>query len=222
MKSIREMDLQDRPREKLVKKGVQALSDRELIAVVIGSGVAGRDVNQVAADILKMMKKQGSTLAFDDLTTIQGVGPTKACQMVAAFELARRFLVKETDGVTRITCPDDVLPLVGILIAKKQEHFVCITLNGAGELLEQRTITVGTLNHSPVHPREVFADAITDRAASVIFVHNHPSGNPEPSSQDIAITRQLKDAGEILGIRVQDHVIIASRGHTSLRERGLL
>jgi DNA repair protein RadC len=221
MKPIREMDLQDRPREKLAKKGAQALSDRELIAAVIGRGVAGRDVNQVAADILKALKTQGSELGLPDLTAIQGVGEAKACQMLAAFELARRYQ-KETNNVARITGPDDVVPLVGWLIAKKQEHFVCITLNGAGELIEKRTISVGILNHSPVHPREVFAPAITDRAASVIFVHNHPSGNPEPSSQDIAITRQLKDAGEILGIRVQDHLIIAARGHTSLRERGLL
>jgi DNA repair protein RadC len=210
----------DRPREKLMKKGAQALSDRELVAAVIGSGMAGRDVNRVAADINRRLQQKGPSFSCDDLTTIPGVGPKKACQMVAAFELARRHHVKaDTD---RITCPDDVMPLVHHLIPKKQEHFICITLNGAGELIEQRTITVGLLNHSPVHPREVFADAITDRAASVILVHNHPSGNPEPSSQDLAITRQLKEAGEILGIRVQDHLIVSARGRTSLRERGLL
>jgi DNA repair protein RadC len=103
----------------------------------------------------------------------------------------------------------------------KQEHFICITLNGAGEVIGNRTITVGLLNHSLVHPREVFADAITDRAASVICVHNHPSGSLEASTQDIMITRQLASAGEILGIRLLDHVIVTKQGHLSLKEKGI-
>jgi DNA repair protein RadC len=122
----------------------------------------------------------------------------------------------------KITKPDDILPHVVDLILKKQEHFICFTLNGAGELIEKRTLTVGLLNHSPVHPREVFADAITDRAASVVLVHNHPSGSPEPSAPDIEITRQLAEAGTLLGITVLDHIIVAARGHVSLKERGIL
>ncbi|HZD43102.1 MAG TPA: JAB domain-containing protein, partial [Methanomicrobiales archaeon] len=116
----------------------------------------------------------------------------------------------------------DIPPLVPDLIAKKQEYFLCITLNGAGEVIEKRTITVGLLNHSLVHPREVFADAITDRAASVILVHNHPSGSLELSSQDIAITRQLAESGSLLGIRVLDHIIVSKNGYLSMKERGLL
>jgi DNA repair protein RadC len=221
MKAMRETDRCDRPREKLKERGAQALTERELIAAIIGSGVAGRDVNRVAADIQRRIRERHTALEYQDLIAIPGVGPTKACQMIAAFELARRHL-PDKEEIVKITCPDDVVPLVRDLIPMKQEHFVCITLNGAGERIERRTVTVGLLNHSPVHPREVFAYAVTDRAASVILVHNHPSGNPEPSSQDLAVTRQLVDAGEILGIRVQDHIIIASRGHVSLRERGHL
>ena len=126
------------------------------------------------------------------------------------------------NGSLKVTEPGHVLPLVEEIRGKKQEYFVCVTLNGAGEVLATRTVTVGLLNHSLVHPREVFADAITDRAASIICVHNHPSGSLEPSSQDIMITKQLIDSGTILGIRVLDHVIVTRQGYLSMRERGLI
>ena len=122
----------------------------------------------------------------------------------------------------KISTPADILPLVSFLSGKKQEHFICITLNGANEVIETRTITMGLLNHSLVHPREVFADAITDRAASIICVHNHPSGTLDPSSQDIAITRQLADAGTLVGIRLLDHLIITDSGWLSMKEQGLI
>jgi len=152
---------------------------------------------------------------------IEGVGAAKACQIVACFELTRRYRASDVRG-RRVTKPEDVLPMVAHLAGRKQEHFVCITLNGAGEVIDRRTVTIGLLNQSLVHPREVFAEAITDRAASVILVHNHPSGTLEPSGQDIAITRQLAEAGSILGIRVLDHLIVTGNGHVSLRELGYL
>jgi DNA repair protein RadC len=219
MKSIREIPSNDRPREKLQRMGAAHLSDRELIAAIIGKGIPGRDVYRISADIERCIMSKGSSLECQDLQDIAGVGSTKTCQIVAAFELARRHLIKD---VVKIGTPADVLPEVSHLIDKKQEYFVCLTLNGAGELIANRVITVGLLNHSPVHPREVFADAITDRAASVIFAHNHPSGNPEPSAQDIGITRQLAEAGSLLGITVQDHIIVAKRGYVSLKERGVI
>jgi DNA repair protein RadC len=219
MKPIREVPVSNRPREKLKRMGAAALSDRDLIAAIIGKGIPGRDVYLVANEIAKVMKQNGSQLTCQDLIGIEGVGITKACQVIAGMELARRFLIKD---IVKITSPQDVLPLVSHYIDKKQEYFICVTLNGAGEMIANRIITVGLLNHSPVHPREVYADAITDRAASVIFVHNHPSGNPEPSSQDVEITRQLVEAGSILGINVLDHIIVGKRGHVSLKERGLL
>jgi DNA repair protein RadC len=222
MKPIRDLPENDRPREKLKKKGAEALSDRELIAAIIGRGVQGRDVLSVAGDIGRVITAKGGGITCSDLGDIAGVGTAKACQLVAAFELARRYPVRDHNHRLRITSPEDIKPLVADLIPKKQEWFICITLNGAGELIERRTITVGLLNHSPVHPREVFADAITDRAASVVLVHNHPSGSPEPSAPDIEITRQLAEAGTLLGITVLDHIIVAARGHVSLKERGIL
>ncbi|MDT8357561.1 MAG: DNA repair protein RadC [Methanomicrobiaceae archaeon] len=219
MKPLKDIPKADRPREKLQKSGPEKLSDKELIAAIIGRGVPGRDVYAISREISRCLQQKGVHLSCEDLLSVEGVGPTKACQIVAAFELARRFLVRD---VVKITSPEDILPLVSDLNGKKQEHFLCLTLNGAGELIAKRTVTVGLLNHSPVHPREVYADAITDRAASVIFVHNHPSGDPSPSSQDVEITRQLQEAGAILGIRVLDHIVVGKRGWVSLKQRGLM
>ncbi|WOF15223.1 DNA repair protein RadC [Methanoplanus sp. FWC-SCC4] len=219
MKKITEIRAEDRPREKIGRLGVKNLKNQELIAAIIGRGIPGRDVNRIASDIEKMLDDKKGYICYDDLLCVGGVGEAKAAQIVASFELVRRYF-PETEECIKISRPEDVLPLVNDLKYKKQEHFVCISVNGAGEMIEKRTITVGILNHSPVHPREVFSDAITDRAASVIFVHNHPSGNPEPSMQDIEITKRLNEAGEILGITVSDHVIVAKKGYVSLKGRG--
>ncbi|MCC7565337.1 MAG: DNA repair protein RadC [Methanomicrobiaceae archaeon] len=221
MKKMRELPDFDRPREKLAEKGPEALTENELIAILIGRGTRGRDVFQVASDIKKKLAAARGCPAYGDLIGIDGVGSAKACQIVAGFELARRYMQADMRG-SRVASPEDVLPLVSYVADKRQEHFVCITLNGAGEVINTRTITVGLLNQSLVHPREVFAEAITDRAASVILVHNHPSGTMEPSTQDIAITRQLVEAGSILGIRVLDHIIVSRKGHVSLKERGYI
>jgi DNA repair protein RadC len=219
MKRISEIPIPDRPREKIMQRGVSVLTDRELVAAIIGGGTRERTVLDVAGDVVRRLQK-GPPYDYDDLCGIAGIGPAKASQIMACFELSRRY--GGNGDRKRISAPEDVLPLVTYLGPKKQEHFICITLNGAGEVIGDRTITIGLLNNSLVHPREVFADAITDRAASVIFVHNHPSGSLEASTQDIAITRQLVSAGEILGIRVLDHLIITRNGHVSMREQGLL
>lgn len=219
MKPFREISETDRPREKIARLGIENLSNGELIAAIISRGIPGRDVNAISSDIEKILEECRGRPTYEEFLAVGGVGASKASQLMAAFELARRYSDR---GGIRIEKPADVLPLVNYLNPKKQEYFICITLNGAGELIEQRVVTVGLLNHSPVHPREVFADAITDRAASVLFVHNHPSGNPEPSSQDIEITRRLGDAAEILGITVLDHIITARKGYVSLRERGIV
>jgi len=222
MKRMRDLAVCDRPREKIARKGARALSDHELIAAILGHGTPQRDVFSLAKDISGLFLRRGEEVSYDDLVGIPGIGQSRASQILASLELARRYNRKMEEERTRIQSPADVLPLVSDITGKSQEHFVCITLNGAHEVIERRTITVGLLNHSLVHPREVFADAITDRAAAVICVHNHPSGSLEPSQQDIEITRQLREAGEILGIRVLDHVIVARSGYTSLRERGIL
>lgn len=221
MKKMRDVPSRDRPREKIAGKGVSALSDTELIEAIIGRGTKNNDVREIAQEIGVLLKREGNKISYEGLQTIDGIGPTKASQITACFELGRRYFSSEEHEV-KVTKPEDILPLVSYLKDKRQEHFVCITLNGAGEVLGNRIITVGLLNHSLVHPREVFADAIADRAASLICVHNHPSGSLEPSSQDIAITTQLRESGTLLGIQLIDHIIVTRNGHVSMRERGLL
>ncbi len=221
MKRMKDLPPQDRPREKIARKGAAALKDEELIEAIIGRGTKNRDVRTIARDICRLMGEQKVPVRYDELASVSGVGPTRASQILACFELGRRYYATPGQQV-KVTRPEDILLLVPDLAGKRQEHFICITLNGAGEVLGNRTITVGLLNHSLVHPREVFADAITDRAASVICVHNHPSGSLEPSSQDIAITQQLKEAGALVGIPLIDHIIVSRAGHLSMRERGLV
>lgn len=219
MKRIKELPDFDRPREKLISKGPEALSDIELIAIIIGKGVPGMDAFQIAREISKTIKNDLAQLTYENLREIGGVGSAKACQILASFELARRYLIKEA---VKITSPADILPLVSTIADKKQEYFICVSLNGAGEVVGNRIITVGLLDHNLVHPREVFADPITDRAASVILVHNHPSGILEPSKQDILMTKQLVEAGSVLGIKVLDHLIVSKKGYLSLKGEGLL
>ncbi len=221
MKKMRDLPPMDRPREVIARKGASALSDTELIEAIIGRGTKTRDVRVLSKEICSLLQAQKPNIRYDDLKAIDGVGPTKASQIMACFELGRRYHAPSGPDI-RVTKPEDVIPFVAHLRDKRQEHFVCITLNGAGEVLGNRVITVGLLNHSLVHPREVFADAIVDRAASVICVHNHPSGSLEPSPQDIAITTQLKEAGQLVGIQLIDHIIVTRNGHMSLRERGLI
>ncbi|MBN2734654.1 MAG: DNA repair protein RadC [Methanomicrobiaceae archaeon] len=219
MKKIKDTLVRDRPREKIERLGVKNLKNRELIAAIIGRGIPGRDVNLISSDVEKILDEKEGRIEISDLLALEGIGLSKASQIVAAFELSRRY---SNEKIIKVTCPEDVLPMVEFLRQKRQEYFVCITLNGAGEVIKDRIVTVGLLNHSPVHPREVFSDAITDRCASVIFVHNHPSGNPEPSQQDTDITKRLCEAGEILGIEVLDHLIVSQRGYVSFKKRGLI
>ncbi len=221
MKKMKEVPELDRPREKIAVKGARALSDTELIEAIIGRGVKNKDVREIARDISQILNLKKTEIRYEDLQEIEGIGPTKASQIMACFELGRRYF-RIDDAPAKILKPEDIIPVVTWLRDRKQEHFVCITLNGAGEVLNSRTITVGLLNHSLVHPREVYADAITDRAASIICVHNHPSGSLDPSSQDIAITRQIQEAGVLLGIQLLDHIIITKKGFLSMKERGLL
>jgi len=221
MKKMKEVPVRDRPREKIAFRGVSVLSDNELIEAIIGRGTKDKDVREISREIGGLIQQHRDNLRYKDLEEVDGIGPTKASQIIACFELGRRYY-KPSGPDIRVTRPEDILPLVAHLKEKRQEHFICITLNGAGEILGNRTITVGLLNHSLVHPREVFADAITDRAASIICIHNHPSGSLTPSSQDIAITNQLRDAGSLIGIQLIDHIIVSKNGHVSMREQGLL
>ncbi len=218
-KDLRELPVADRPREKLRQRGSQALSDQELVALLLGSGGRGRGVLALAGEIVSRFGQHPATVRLEELESIPGVGEAAACRIVAALELGRRCLSKIGPVIRR---PADVVPYVREIIDKKQEHFVCLSLSGAAEVLASRVVSVGLLDAALVHPREVFADVVTDRAASVVLAHNHPSGVCEPSAEDLTLTRQLVEAGHMLGIPVVDHVIVSRGGIVSLRERGLL
>lgn len=203
-----------RPREKLATKGAGALSDYELLMAIIGSGNAQADVTKIARRVRKLISEKGSELTYEDLLNVGGLGPAKATQIIAGFELWRRqFEVPDRPIIDSIE--KAVLQLEDIR-HKKQEHFACLTLDGANRLIERRVITIGTLTASLVHPREVFAEAITDRAASVIVAHNHPSGNLEASQADLDVTERLREAGVLVGISLIDHIIITSSGYASI------
>lgn len=207
--SDRRKDL--RPREKLQTRGAASLSDYELLMAMIGSGVSGSDVTKIARDVQKLIKEKGSELILDDLLGIKGLGLAKATPIMASYELWRRqFEVSERPI---IDSPEKVVEQLADIRDKKQEYFVCLTLDGANRLIAKRIITIGTLTSSLVHPREVFAEAITDRAASIIVAHNHPSGNLEPSEADKQVTGRLLEAGELLGINLLEHLIITPTEH---------
>ena len=218
MKTIKDLPKHSRPREKLREKGASALTDEELVAAILGMGTAGVDVRTIARQVASLIREHKGKLTLDHLIEVPGMGLAKAAQILSAFELARRHLLKES---VRITCAKDVLPLVADIAGRQQEYFVCISLNGANEVIEKRVVTIGLLDKSPVHPREVFADVIADRAASVIFAHNHPSGDLQPSEADLNVHGQLTEAGKILGLRVLDHIVVTRKGYYSFQEAGL-
>ena len=201
--SDRRKDL--RPREKLAAKGAAALSDYELLMAIVGSGNAQADVTKIAQELLKVLRRDRE-LRMEIVRTVVGVGEAKASEIVASFELAKRYLLESEQPI--IDSPDKAVEQLADIRDKKQEYFVCLTLDGANRLIAKRVISIGTLTSSLVHPREVFAEAITDRAASIIVAHNHPSGTLEASEADREVTRRLKEAGELLGIKLIDHIVV--------------
>jgi len=218
-KSINDIPKQDRPREKLLRKGAGALSDQELLAVLLGKGTQGVDVMALAAKLARIMDEKGLGVRAEDLTGLEGVGDAKATLILAAIEFARRRIKPEG---AKIETPADLLPHVRHYADRKQEHFICASINGANEVLNIRVVSIGLIDKSPVHPREVFADVLLDRASAIIVAHNHPSGGLEPSASDIEITGQLKAAGSVVGITLLDHIIFNRRGYYSFLEAGRL
>lgn len=204
----------DRPREKLAKYGVGKLSDLELLMAIIGSGNKQADVGKIAREVLKILRQKGGDISYDDLRGMVGLGEAKISVIVASLELAWRYLLDNDQPI--IDSPEKAVELLADIRDKKQEYFVCLTLDGANRLIAKRVISIGTLTASLVHPREVFADAIADRAASIIVAHNHPSDDLRPSSADMAVTERLKQAGELLGIELIDHLIVTKDRFKSL------
>jgi DNA repair protein RadC len=222
---IRDWPADERPREKLINRGPDLLTEAELLAILIGSGSGKVTAVDLAKKLLVEHKSLRSIagLGVGDLKRFRGIGDARAVSIVAAFELARRLQSSPEAEHLIIRAPSDVAEkFIPILRDLKQEVFIVVLLNSANRITKEVTITRGLLNSSLTHPREVFRQAIVDHAASVILIHNHPSGNLEPSQEDITITKQIVEAGKVVGIPVHDHLIIAGAGFTSFAERGLM
>lgn len=219
MKNIKDLHKHDKPREKLAIKGAEALKNDELLAILLGSGIQGKDVRKLSKEIISILENDFENLTLDKLCDIHGLDPAKASQIIASIELSKRYLIRSSK---RITSAQEVYDELKPFSTKTQEHFLTITLDGASHIINRRTVFIGTLNQSIVHPREVFADAIADRAAGIIIAHNHPSGTLEASRSDIQITHRLKEVSKLVGIELLDHVILSKHGFYSFSDEGLL
>lgn len=222
--TIHDLPEEERPRERLVKFGEQALSAQELLQLILGRGVAGESVVVTAQKLLSRFGslQKLSEASIEELSSIKGIGLAKVAQVKAAFEISRRVSTQTPPYKSKeLTDPEKVYRLVrGKLKDYHREHFYIIALNSRGHSIAE--VSVGSLDASVVHPREVFAEAIKSKAASVVFVHNHPSGDPTPSEDDLAITKKLVKASEILGIIVADHIILTKNNYFSLKAEGLI
>ncbi|GAB1429156.1 DNA repair protein RadC [Aminivibrio sp.] len=215
MKKIKDIPQSERPREKLLKQGAHCLSDQELLAVILGRGTQKDDVLALSKKIIKFIDEKGLLFSPHDITAVDGIGSAKAASIAAAFEFVRRRIKPE--GL-KIKFPADVLPLIQHYADRKQEHFLSVSINGANEVMNVRVVSIGLVNKSHVHPREVFADVIAERASAVIVAHNHPHGELKPSPEDRHITQQLKEAAKILGLSFLDHIIFNTKGYYSFAE----
>jgi DNA repair protein RadC len=213
-KRIKEMEVHNRPRERMAERGAEALNDQELLAILIGSGNKERSVTTIAREVMELLD-QRNRITQEELITISGLGPAKATLIIAALELGRRRLPAKR---RQIRTPSDVYPLIRHYASRMQEHLLAISLNGAQEVLSINVCSIGLVNRTIVHPREVFSEALAQRASAIIVAHNHPSGVLEPSMEDREVTRRLKKAGDILGIPIIDHLIFSEDGFISMLE----
>ena len=223
--TIHDLPVAERPRERLQRFGVEALSAQEILALILGRGIAGESVTVTAQRLLSQfgnLRGIGGA-SVEELSQVKGIGVAKASQIKAAFELANRLEgYPEAGKQALVKSPGEAVSLVkGRLKGKKREHFLALLLDTRSQLIKVSEISVGSLDTSIVHPREVFKEAISASAASIIFVHNHPSGDPEPSEDDIKLTKRLVQAGEIVGIDVLDHVIVTDKDYVSMKREGL-
>lgn len=215
----------DMPRERMMAMGIDALSNAELIAILLRTGSAGEPVLNLAGRLISQVGglHQLTDISLEELKNIKGIGTVKAIQLLAGIELGRRIAKLAPHARFVIRSPEDVAKLLmEELRHLTQEHFICLFLNTKNHVIAKRVIFIGSLNSSIVHPREIFKDAIRRSSASVICVHNHPSGDPAPSREDIEVTGRLIEAGKIIGIDVLDHVIIGDGRFCSLKEKGLI
>lgn len=224
---VRDLPPEERPREKLLAYGPSGLSNAELLAILLRSGTRKKSVLRIAEEILAHIKEQGLVgmvhISAAELAKIDGVGKVKAATLQAAVELARRLAVQQSAKIQMITGPEDVaryaMPHYRF---EQKEHFAVLLLNTKNHVISMPEVSVGSLSASVVHPREVFRAAIDHAAAAMILLHNHPSGDPTPSREDIAVTERLVKAGKIMDIPVLDHVVLGRDRFISLKEKGLL
>lgn len=226
MTKVKELPLDDRPREKLILRGPQSLSDAELIAILLRTGTKGKNVIQIAQGLLQKYGNLNilSTQTIEAIKNFSGIGKDKAASLIAAFEISRRAdSQKKWFSNKKITSPSDVAEVfIPLLRDEVKEKFIVVCLNTANKIIKHELISVGNLNSSVVHPREVFKVAIENNSANIILLHNHPSGNPEPSSEDISLTKKLIEAGKLMEIQVFDHIIIAGNNYCSLVEKRIV
>jgi DNA repair protein RadC len=208
-----------RPRERLCREGPSALADKDLLAILLNTGVKGKNVLELATDILELLEKKQDMPSVHEISLLTGMGVSKACVIVAMLEFGRRRW-----GIrgTKIRSPADIYPLIRHYADRKQERFIGVSLNGAHEVIAIRIITIGLVNQTIAHPREVFADMIADRANAAIVAHNHPSGSVAPSPEDDGMTTRLYESGKILGINLLDHVIFTESAYYSYSQDGRL
>jgi len=217
---IKDLEKVDLPREKLAKYGRDKLKDYELLAILLGSGIKGLNVLELSKKILKVVYKIGiKNITLKDLLEIKGLGSAKASQVFALFELGRRL---NSENKNEILSAEDVWKLCVDINDSKKENFLAFYLDTQNRLIERQIISIGTLNASLVHPREVFEPAITLHSASIIIAHNHPSGELEPSKEDKEVTKRLKEAGFLLGIEIVDHIILTKNGYFSFQQKNIL
>jgi len=209
---------EDRPRERLIRLGPQSLSDEELLSIILVSGIHGKNVTLLARELLSKLEAEKKLPTVSELCGLSGLGVSKACTVSAMLEFGRR---KWASG-QRIRHPEDIHDIIRHHADRRQEKFISISLNGAHEVLAVRIVTIGLVNRTIIHPREVLADPIQDRASSIAVAHNHPSGNLQPSMEDRKITQRLKDAAEILGLNFLDHLIFSDTDLFSFRREGLI
>lgn len=223
--TLRDVPSEDRPRERMMLYGAQALSNAELLAILLRTGTYQESAVHVAQRLLlecgglRMM----TDMSMEQLTEIKGIGEAKALQIQAGIELGRRLARSSMNETVTIRSPQDVAALLmEDLRYLQKEHFVCLFLNTKNHVIGQETLSMGSLNASIVHPREVFRAAIKRSSASIVCAHNHPSGDPTPSPEDVEITKRLVQAGEIVGIDVLDHIVIGDKRYVSLKELGFM
>ncbi|MGD9116452.1 MAG: DNA repair protein RadC [Dehalococcoidia bacterium] len=222
--TIHDLPVSERPRERLQKLGVEALSAQEILAVIMGRGVSGESVMVTAQRLLSKFEnlKGIAEASVEELAQVRGIGIAKAAQIKASFELASRLDGHAREVKAVVKTPEDLMGLVGKrLQSKKKEYFLAVLLDTRNQLIKIAQISVGSLDTSIVHPREVFKEAISASAAAVIFAHNHPSGDAEASPDDVKLTKRLAEAGELVGIDVLDHIIVGEGSFTSLKREGL-